>query len=183
MGAQGNDGAAGTLVHSVTEPKGSNCPAGGTKLEFGADDDGDGQLSAAEVDATTYVCNGTDGAEGMNGANGIQGVNGSDGADGHASLVTITPDGAGGECANGGHKVETGLDDGLPSGTASNGVLEHGEVEQTSYLCHAVDQYCTALSPTMAMAPPRWPVLTGMSSRSRFASPRSRRSRRTMSVS
>jgi len=34
-----------------------------------------------------------------------------------------------------GFKIEVGVDDGTPTGTASNGTLEAGEVDQTSYLC------------------------------------------------
>src|SRR5690606_25724586 len=62
-GADGADGADGltALATASPEPAGPNCPNGGTKLEFGLDDDGDGVLDPAEVDSTSYVCNGIDG--------------------------------------------------------------------------------------------------------------------------
>ena len=56
----GADGANGTstLVQTAEEPAGDNCADGGTRVDSGADDNGDGQLSADEIDVTTYVCNG-----------------------------------------------------------------------------------------------------------------------------
>ncbi len=56
----GADGANGTstLVQTAEEPAGDNCANGGTRVDSGADDNGDGQLSADEIDVTTYVCNG-----------------------------------------------------------------------------------------------------------------------------
>lgn len=38
-------------------------------------------------------------------------------------------------CPAGGARVQTGLDDGLPSGVARDGVLQDGEVDETSDLC------------------------------------------------
>lgn len=38
-------------------------------------------------------------------------------------------------CPAGGARVQTGLDDGLPAGVARDGVLQDGEVDQTSNLC------------------------------------------------
>jgi len=47
----------------------------------------------------------------------------------------LASEGAGDNCQLGGTRVQVGLDDGLPTGTPRNGVLEGGEVDQTSYLC------------------------------------------------
>lgn len=54
------DGAKGTstLVQTAEEAAGDNCADGGTRVDSGADDNGDGQLGADEIDVTTYVCNG-----------------------------------------------------------------------------------------------------------------------------
>jgi hypothetical protein len=38
-------------------------------------------------------------------------------------------------CLAGGTKIEVGLDDGTPTGTAKNATLEAGEVDHTSYVC------------------------------------------------
>ncbi len=60
----GRDGAgnAVTGLFAITdEPPGANCPAGGTRIDFGLDTDSDGTLSLTEVTQTGYVCNGQDG--------------------------------------------------------------------------------------------------------------------------
>jgi hypothetical protein len=64
-GLQGPAGAAGTnglnaLIKTTTEPAGSNCANGGTKIETGLDANNNGVLDASEVNAsqTKYVCNG-----------------------------------------------------------------------------------------------------------------------------
>jgi len=69
-GASGPQGIAGTngtnglnaLIKTTSEPAGSNCINGGTKIETGLDADGNGTLNSAEVNAsqTQFVCNGAD---------------------------------------------------------------------------------------------------------------------------
>lgn len=66
-GSDGMDGAAGAdganaLVEASDEPAGDNCAFGGTRIDTGTDEDGDGSLSAAEITATEYLCDrqGTD---------------------------------------------------------------------------------------------------------------------------
>ena len=68
-GSQGPPGMNGksTIVTSNTEPAGANCPAGGIKLTFGTDTNGDGGLEEVEITATSYVCNGSDGGRCGNG--------------------------------------------------------------------------------------------------------------------
>ncbi len=48
-----------SLVKTVDEPAGSNCPFGGTKIETGLDANNNGVLDDSEVNAlaTSYVCN------------------------------------------------------------------------------------------------------------------------------
>ena len=68
-GAQGVAGVNGTngtnglnaLIKTTTEPAGTNCTNGGTKIETGLDANANGVLDASEVNAnqTQYVCNGT----------------------------------------------------------------------------------------------------------------------------
>jgi MYXO-CTERM domain-containing protein len=43
-------------VAVVAEPPGENCPEGGQRLDSGLDLDADGELGAAEVRQTTFVC-------------------------------------------------------------------------------------------------------------------------------
>jgi hypothetical protein len=64
-GANGTNGVDGknALVNTTTEPAGTNCTNGGTKIEVGLDANSNGVLDSAEVNAaqTKYVCNGMQG--------------------------------------------------------------------------------------------------------------------------
>jgi hypothetical protein len=112
-------------VTTAVEPAGANCANGGTKItvQSGIDDGfpsgtaGNGILEAGEVDATTtyYSCTGATGAQG---------------AAGYNSLVSISPETPGANCAYGGIKVQSGLD------SNRNGVLDPGEVTATGYVCN-----------------------------------------------
>ncbi|MEO8548483.1 MAG: OmcA/MtrC family decaheme c-type cytochrome [Kofleriaceae bacterium] len=67
-----NGNGTNSLVRTTTEAPGSNCPAGGTKIESGLDTNNNGVLDDSEViaTATAYVCNSGPGAispsEGIN---------------------------------------------------------------------------------------------------------------------
>lgn len=128
-----NTGSGALVMISNEPPAGGNCSAGGQKVETGLDNGdgggtaGNGQLEAGEIDQTVYVCNGSDGS------------NGTSGADGFDSLVALTSEPGGANCENGGIAIAVGLDDGTPSGTADNGVLEPGEIDATEYVCHGAD--------------------------------------------
>jgi len=54
------DGESGDqiLVKVTDEPAGSNCINGGSKIEVGIDEDGNGTLDAIEIQTTSYICNG-----------------------------------------------------------------------------------------------------------------------------
>lgn len=167
-GANGTNGLT-SLSTSTPEPAGVNCANGGTKLQFGLDDDGNGVLDPAEVDSSAYACNGIDGlsvitsvtaepagANCTNGGqkievgqdadrngqldasevqgtsyvcNGIDGSNGANGADGKQTLIDITTEPAGANCAEGGQKLDYGVDD------DGNGQLDAAEIDGTRYLC------------------------------------------------
>ncbi|MBU1537941.1 VCBS repeat-containing protein [Myxococcota bacterium] len=122
-GKAGSDGANGlpSLLTSTNEPPGANCPAGGYRVDSGVDDDGDGVLSTDEIDSTIYICHGTDGL---------------------TSLVTMTSEPAGANCAEGGQKVEVGLDD------DGNGSLDSSEVESTAYMCQGSNGLTSLVSVT-----------------------------------
>src|SRR6185369_12979570 len=83
---------------------------------------------------------GATGPTGATGTTGPIGATGATGATGPAvpkSLIKQSVEPAGVNCALGGNKVESGLDDGTPSGTANNGILEAGEIDFTGYACNA----------------------------------------------
>ncbi len=122
-GAAGSDGLS-TLVSMTDEPAGSNCGSGGKRLDAGKDTNADGVLEASEVTSTSYVCNGATGAAGATGTAGATG------AAGLNSLLSVTAEPAGANCANGGSKVTSGLDGNR------NGVLDAAEVTATTYLCN-----------------------------------------------
>lgn len=128
-GAEGADGADGatTLVSTTAEPAGENCDEGGVRIEAGTDENSDGSLDADEVQSTSYVCNGPTGDEGM------AGDDGEPGNDGFTSLVATSDEPAGANCAEGGVKIEVGIDD------DESGTLESGEVDETTYVCNGAD--------------------------------------------
>lgn len=78
---------------------------------------------------------GPQGPIGLTGPQGIQGpagTNGTNGLDGKNTLVNTTSEPTGANCANGGTKIEVGLD------TNNNGILDSGEVNSslTKYVCN-----------------------------------------------
>ena len=119
MGATGQAGLAG-LVRLDSEPAGTHCAAGGSRVSVGGDSNADGRLDPSEVTSTAYICNGTGGTNGINGTNGT---------DGFTGLVALMAEPAGAHCAYGGTRVASGVD------TDRNGVLGPAEVMATSYLC------------------------------------------------
>lgn len=84
------------------------CPAGGARVDTGSDNDGDGVLSDGEVLETAYVCAG---------GRGVQ------------SLVATTPEPAGARCADGGVRIDAGVD------VNGDGTLQPAEVNATSFAC------------------------------------------------
>ncbi len=107
-GPMGQDGSN-ALVATSAEAAGLNCPSGGSKIEYGIDADGDGVLDAAEVEGTTYACNGP----------------------GTISLVSTSTEPAGANCPWGGTRIETGVD------IDNDGVLDPAEVTASAitYVC------------------------------------------------
>jgi DNA-binding beta-propeller fold protein YncE len=109
-GVQGPAGPA-ALIRTAAEPAGANCPYGGTAIQAGTDENGDGTLDDAEVDSTAYVCNGAGGASGA------------------GTLVRLDVEPAGANCTTGGTAVHAGVDDN------ANGTLEETEIDSTAYVC------------------------------------------------
>ena len=86
--------------------------------------------------------NGTDGADGVDGVNGTDGADGEkgevgedgdDGMDGMSALAVTTLETAGSNCADGGLKIEVGVDGN------GNGALDSNEVSYTEYVCNGAD--------------------------------------------
>jgi Collagen triple helix repeat (20 copies) len=153
-GATGPAGASGlaAVLRGSAEPAGANCATGGTRLEAGADTNQNGKLQDSEVTSTAFVCNAAAGATGATGATGLTGATGPNGvtgatgpagaagpagpagatgANGQNSLILLSAELAGRNCALGGTKVQAGLD------ANRSGVLDPAEVSSTTYLCSA----------------------------------------------
>ena len=84
--------------------------------------------------------NGEDGSEGPSGADGIDGADGLDGEDGLSSLISTSTSSPDENCANGGIKIESGIDD------DSNGILSSEEVDAVEYICDGGSSVSTLLS-------------------------------------
>ena len=139
-GADGQDGADGA--------DGAQGPAGADGQD-GADG-ADGAQGPAGADGQDGA-DGADGAQGPAGADGQDGTDGQDGADGTNgtdglnAIVSMTPESAGSNCANGGTRIDVGVDDN------SNGVLP-SEIDQTQYVCDGGSSNNTML--TSISSPP-----------------------------
>ena len=134
-GVNGTDGVDGktTLIQTFIEYPGEFCAGGGVGLHVGIDDDNDAYLSIDEIDETVYVCDGADGEDGQDGADGTGGNSGGGGTTGMMLSDSIRLSKSDG-CPAGGRLLAFGLDNGDNGGTAGNGVLESGEIDdQTTY--------------------------------------------------
>jgi hypothetical protein len=122
-GAQGPSGAKGAT--------GAQGPTGATGAQGPQGDAGpQGPVGAQGPTGAT-------GAQGPQGDAGPQGAPGVTGTSGHNSLTSLTPEPAGSNCANGGVKVQTGVD------VNDDGVLEPSEVNATQYVCNGAIASCT----------------------------------------
>jgi cysteine-rich repeat protein len=72
---------------------------------------------------------GTTGPTGPTGPTGARGPTGATGATGLSSLIRVTPEAAGANCAEGGVRIETGIDDDRSE------MLDASEIDDTAYVC------------------------------------------------
>ncbi len=91
------------------------CADGGITVNAGIDTNSNGVLDSSEVTSTQYVCNG---AAGGNGTNGF------------TTLVSVTSEPAGTNCAEGGQKVSVGKD------VNANNVLDVSEISSADDICN-----------------------------------------------
>jgi hypothetical protein len=94
-------------------------------------DNGNGTLTFVYLDSTTYI---TPILSGIQGPTGPIGLTGPAGTNGLNALIKTTTEPVGANCANGGTKIETGLD------VNGNGVLDISEINvvDTKYICNGV---------------------------------------------
>lgn len=124
-GAPGADGRANSAVRVTAEPAGTNCPAGGTRVESGPDSNGDGQLGDGEVRSTTFACN----------------------APARSTLVRLTEELPGPACLSGGQRLEFGED------LDGDGVLDPAEVAETRFVCSTVPVVPVAITTPPSLGP------------------------------
>jgi hypothetical protein len=88
---------------------------------------------------------GLTGATGAVGATGATGASGANGSDGKNTLINTTTEPAGANCANGGTKIEVGLD------ANNDGVLNSGEINSTltKYVCNGSNQSSLSLNSSL----------------------------------
>lgn len=96
------------LINVNDEPAGENCSTGGSRIDFGADNNDNGVLDSDEITSTHYICNGTNGAN---------------------SLINVEEEDPGVNCEYGGLKLEAGSDEN------NNNILEASEITSTNYIC------------------------------------------------
>lgn len=115
-GASGVGGAAGadSLLRLGAETAGLRCPAGGTRVDAGADRNANGALDDDEVTSTRYLCQGTAGGPGANAA---------------PPLLAVRPEAPGANCTNGGRRLDGGAD------RNGDGTLGPDEVSASGYVC------------------------------------------------
>ncbi len=91
-----------------------------------------GTSQMLSVPYALFSANGTPGPQGPAGLTGPAGTTGASGSNGKNALIRTTPEAAGTNCANGGVKIEAGLD------ADANGTLSDSEVNasQTKFLCN-----------------------------------------------
>jgi hypothetical protein len=101
------------VAHSVVDSAPDDaCPNGGITVLSGMDRNGNGSLDESEITATQYICHGNDGQDGL------------------TALVATVAEPAGANCANGGRKVNVGLD------ANGNSALDTAEITSSSYICN-----------------------------------------------
>ena len=144
-GLNGVDGQDGTSI-LINVVNSTACLNGGNTFEIGSDDDADGVLSVTEVGITVDICNGAQGQDGVDGADGADGSNGLN------AITSMTPESTGANCANGGTRIDVGVD------SNSNGVLEVSEIDQTQYVCDGGSSNNTMLT-SLSSPPPTWVVM------------------------
>jgi hypothetical protein len=98
---------------AVLEVGSEECPAGGHAILTGNDGNGNGTLDPGEVSSTSAIC-----------------------SDGDVLLATSHVGAGDASCPFGGTRIDTGFDDGTPSGTPADGALQPGEIDQTQYACN-----------------------------------------------
>ena len=132
-GAQGSIGITGAIgPQGIAGTNGLAGATGLTGATGATGPQGPIGLTGATGDAGTNGLAGATGPQGPIGLTGLTGAQGIAGTNGLNALIKTTTEPAGSNCANGGTKIETGLD------VNTNSILDVGEVNasQIKYICN-----------------------------------------------
>ncbi len=88
------------------------CPSSGITIDSGIDKNSNKILESSEVTSTQYVCNGTSGL------------------DSFTTLLAVTNEPLGNNCATGGNLISVGID------SNRTGILDNSEITSFSYICN-----------------------------------------------
>ncbi|MDE0708040.1 MAG: hypothetical protein OSB33_03720, partial [Candidatus Poseidoniales archaeon] len=130
-GPAGADGVNGTDGVDGTDGADGTNGADGANGTDGAN--GINGTDGADGDKGDVGEDGMDGMDGSDGDRGDVGEDGMDGMDGMSALAVTTTEPAGSNCADGGLKIEVGVDGN------GNGALDSNEVSYTEYVCNGAD--------------------------------------------
>ena len=157
-GADGAQGPTKVLDKSRAGP-GADGQDGADGAQGPQGADGQDGADGAQGPARKPGADGQDGADGAQGPQGQPGTNGQDGADGidgSNALIATSNEPAGANCANGGVKIEAGVDDN------GNGQLESNEVDSTQYICDGGSTVNTMLTTVIeALSTTEWAHIGG----------------------
>lgn len=141
-GPQGPPGEDGSTLHlAVSDSDLPECNAGLQGQIFFIPNNAEFQVCSAMgwsvvdligQDGSNGV-NGTDGQDGADGVNGTDGQDGIDGLDGNNALAVTSSEPSSTNCADGGIKIEVGVDGN------GDGVLDPSEVDYTHFVCNGED--------------------------------------------
>ena len=114
-GQNGNNSGNNGLTSLIKVSVSSSCSNGGIVIDIGLDSNENSSLESEEISGSYEICDGQDGIDGL------------------STLSNVTTEAPGLNCANGGIKVELGLDNN------SNGILDTDEVVSENYVCNGDD--------------------------------------------
>ncbi|MCH7343321.1 hypothetical protein LZ017_08000 [Pelomonas sp. CA6] len=136
-GAAGPSGLTARMLMTPELP-GANCVNGGQRVSVGLDANANGVLDAAEIQSSSYICNGASGPTGPAGPTGPSGL---------TARMLVTPELAGANCSNGGQRISVGLD------SNANGILDAAEIQSSSFVCNGTNGSAGPTGPTGPTGP------------------------------
>ena len=144
-GATGATGSAGaTGATGSAGATGATGPAGATGATGSAGATGATGSAGATGATGSAGATGATGSAGATGATGSAGATGATGGAGHSTLLSLTNEPVGTNCAFGGTRIDSGLDNN------DDNTLQAGEITSTKYVCNGSATWYSVSSNTQA---------------------------------